>query len=309
MENNLAEQFRKETLFRFENSIKSDYPPKNKYFSPDNKYFFENETYTKPIDDGITFGSYFFMKIAIYDNINQTKIGEFLTNHIDLDHLWFANKSQYFLYLAEIKNGISVFDLTKKTLHSYITKDDWQQIYKYYPSPDFEKLAIIKYSNIGYSLEVFDCSEPDQLPYAILYKKQLTEPNAHYVESIIWQDHFNFDIITKEEVRLGKVFLKVKVVGVSDEGFMVECRFKDIYDKEYICFEKAQAMFNFMPDENTIWPIESTIDVHLFRKFSRNQQKIASISANLGLRNELSGEIEVPQSEVGTYWYYKDYIK
>jgi hypothetical protein len=305
MENNLAEQLRKKTLILLENSVSSDYPPKNKYFSPDDKYYFENESFTKPINDGVTFGSYFFMKIAIYEKINQTKIGEFLTNHIELEHLWLTKEGKSYLYLVELRNGISVFDLTERTLYTHISKNDWQQIHKYYLSPNVEKLAVIKYSNSGFLLEVFDCSEPTQLPYSVLFKKHLTEANGHYVESIVWLDNFNFDIITKEQIRLGKAFLKVKVIGVIDDGFRVKCSFNDIYGKEYICFEKNQAMFDFMPDENTIWPLNGAVDVHLIRKFAKNGQNYAVISAEVEEGYHNSGEIEVFQNQIDTYWYYK----
>jgi hypothetical protein len=309
MVNNLAEQFRKETLLLLENSVLSDYPPKNRYFSPDNQYYFENESFTKPIDDGRTFGSHFLMKIKIYENITKTKIAEFITNHPELEHLWLTKDGKSYLYLVEFRNGISVFDLTEKKLTTYISKNDWQQICKYYPSPDLEKLAIIKYSNNGFLLETYDISDTTKLPYPILFKKHLTESNGHYVESIIWQDNFNFDVITKEQIRLGKAFLKVKVIGIVDDGFRLRCSFNDIYGKEYICFEKTQAMLNFMPDENTIWPLDGAVDVHLIRKFSKNQQNYAVISAEIDEDYHNSGEIEVLQNQIDTYWYYKDFIK
>ncbi len=309
IEINITEEIRKETLERFKSSKKYEYLPKNKYFSPDEKYYFEAETYIKPIDDGITYGNYFFLKIRIFETKFNTKIGAFLTNSPDVFHLWLSKAENHYLFLSEFRNGFSVFNLTSPKLESYISKNDWQQITQYHPSPDGNKLGVIKYSNNGYSLEILDCSEPMTLPLTTLYKKHLTEANSHYVENINWIDSFQFDIITKEQIRLGKVSVKVKVVSIADEGHRLQCVFKDVFGREYTCYEKTEAMLNFTPNQDTKWPLFSAIDVYLVRKYIENGQKLAVISTNINKDNQDSGEITVLENQLETYWYYKDFIK
>jgi hypothetical protein len=306
---NVANRLREETLTQFQGSIIHDNFPKNRHFSPNNQFYFKSETFSKPICDGVTFGSYFFVKIEIFENQSQTKIGEILTNYHETTHLWMSKSNTDYLFLAEFQFGISVFNLTTKTLNSFVSEDDWQQISGYYTSPDFDKLAIVKFSNSGYSLEVFDCSETMNLPYPILFKKHLTGANGHYIESINWQDNFLFDILTKEQIRLGKVMLKVEVIAILEEDSIVECRFKDIYDKQYTCFEKAQAMLTFIPDENTHLPINGFVDVDLVSRHTKNSQNLAFIIAQIDADYHASDKIEVLENQLETYWYYKNFIK
>jgi hypothetical protein len=85
---NIETQIRQETLLHFEGSKEVEHMPKIRIVSPNQKYCFDATTYSKPIDDGITFGFYFTTKIEVYDNKTQEKIFEFLRNDPYAYHCW-----------------------------------------------------------------------------------------------------------------------------------------------------------------------------------------------------------------------------
>ncbi len=72
---------------------------------------------------------------------------------------------------------------------------------------------------------------------------------------------------------------------------------------EYFGYEKWQAMFNFEADENTVYPLESSISVDIENISTKNNQKIATISVEIGYIRCENIKIEVYWSQISTYFY------
>jgi hypothetical protein len=305
---NIETQIREETLRHFQGSKEVEHEPKRRVFSPNQKYYFDATTYSKPIDDGVTFGNYFTTKIEIFDNQNKEKMFEFLRNDAYSPHLWLEIEGTAFLFLSEFQYGMSVFCLTERRFKSNIGSEDRYQIIEYYPSPDLLKMAVVEvqYGNFPkYRVSIYDISRPFVLPYPLVYKNDIADNQR--VESLKWLDGMYVDVLYREEIRIGKTSLKVEVFEVFDDDFMLRCRFKDIHGKEYICTEKVQAMIGSV-DENTKFPFMGSIDVGLIKKYTLNKQKIGTIDVDLGFEFYEAHNIDVYENQLETYWYHKDYI-
>jgi hypothetical protein len=305
---NIETQIREETLRHFQGSKEVEHEPKRRVFSPNQKYYFDATTYSKPIDDGVTFGNYFTTKIEIFDNQNKEKMFEFLRNDAYSPHLWLEIEDTAFLFLSEFQYGMSVFNLTERRFKSNIGSEDRHQIIEYYLSPDLLKMAVVEvqYGNFPkYRVSIYDISRPFVLPYSLVYKNDVADNQR--VESLKWLDGMYVDVLYREEIRIGKTSLKVEVFEVFDDDFMLRCRFKDIHGKEYICTEKVQAMIGSV-DENTKFPFMGSIDVGLIKKYTLNKQKIGTIGVDLGFESHEAHNIDVYENQLETYWYHKDYI-
>jgi hypothetical protein len=305
---NIETQIREETLRHFQGSKEVGHEPKRRVFSPNQKYYFDATTYSKPIDDGVTFGNYFTTKIEIFDNLNKEKMFEFLRNDAYSPHLWLEIEGTAYLLLSEFQYGMSVFNLIERRFKSSIGSEDRHQIIEYYPSPDLLKMAVVEvqYGNFPkYRVSIYDISRPFVLPYPLVYKSDVADNQR--VESLKWLDGMYVDVLYREEIRIGKTSLKVEVFEVFDDDFMLRCRFKDIHGKEYICTEKVQAMIGSI-DENTKFPFMGSIDVGLIKKYTLSKQKIGTISVDLGFEFHEAHNIDVYENQLETYWYHKDYI-
>jgi hypothetical protein len=305
---NIETNIRQETVLHFQGSKEVDYEPKRRVFSPNLKYYFDATTYSKPIDNGVTFGNYFTTKIEIFDNQNKEKVFEFLRNNAYSHHYWLEIEDTEYLFLSEFESGMSVFNLTERKLKSYVDSEDRHQIIQYYPSPDLLKMAVVQvqYGNYPkYRVSIYDISRPFVLPYPLVYKDDVSDNQR--VESLKWLDGMYVDVLYREEIRLGKTSLKVEVFETFDDAFMLRCRFKDIHGKEYICTEKVQAMIGSV-DKNTKFPFMGSVDVGLIKKYTLNKQKIGTIGVDLGSEFYEAQIIDVFENQLETYWYYKDYI-
>jgi hypothetical protein len=304
---NIQDKIREETLLHFEGSKEVEHQPKRRVFSPNQKYYFDATTYSKPIDNEVTFGSYFTTKIEIYDNKSQEKIFEFLRNDSYSYHCWLEIEETEYLFLSEFQNGMSIINLTEKKYKSFVESEYGQQIIQYYPSPDLMNMAVVKYGNYPrFEIAVYDISRPMILPYPLVYRDAVSDMQE--VESLKWLDGMYVDVVYREQVRIGKTLLKVEVFEVFDDNFMLRCRFKDIHGKEYVCTEKVQAMIGSV-DENTKFPLAGAVDVGLIKKYTLNKQKIATIGVDLGAQYYKAQIIDVFDNQLETYWYYKNYIE
>jgi hypothetical protein len=301
---NIETQIREETLRHFQGSKEVEHEPKRRVFSPNQKYYFDATTYSKPIDNGVTFGNYFTTKIEIFDNLNKEKVFEFLRNDAYSYHLWLEIEGTEYLFLSEFEQGMSVFSLTESKFKSHINSEDSHQIIEYYPSPDLLKMAAVQvqYGNCPkYRVSIYDISRPFVLPYPLVYQDDVSDNQR--VESLKWLDGMYVDVLYREEIRIGKTSLKVEVFEVFDDDFMLRCRFKDIHGKEYICTEKVQAMIGSV-DENTKFPFMGSVDVGLVKKYTLNKQKIGTIGVDLGSEFYEAQIIDVYENQLETYWYY-----
>jgi hypothetical protein len=304
---NIETQISAETLLRFQGSEAIQHEPYKRVFSPNKKYFFDATTYSKPIENGVTFGNYFTTKIEIFDNQNQEKIYQFLRNDAYSYHYWLEIEDIEYLFLSEFQYGISIYNLTEKKFQSYINSENGHQIIKYYPSPDSLKMAVVQYGNCpNFRVSIYDISEPMNMPYPLVYKKNVSD--NQYVESLKWLDSMYIEVVYQEEIRIGKTSLKVEVFEVFDDDFWLKCHFKDIYGNAYQCTEKVQAMIGSF-DENTKFPFMGSVDVVLIKKYTLNKQKICTISVDLGSSYSEAQTIDVYENQLETYWYHKDYIK
>ncbi len=304
---NIESKIREETLRHFEGSKEVEHISRYRVFSPNRKYFFDTITYSKPIDNGVTFGYYFTTKIDIYDTKNQEKLFEFLRNDPYSYHHWLEIEEIDYLFLSEFQDGMSVYNLTEKKFESYIGAEDRHQILQYYPSPDKQKMAVVKCGLNDLVIEILDMSEPMRLPYPIVYKMEV-DRNTHIIDTIIWKNSVDIDVNYKHQIRIGKNLLKVEVFEAFDDNFWLKCRFKDIHGKEYVCTEKAQAMIGFV-DENTKFPISSYFDVEIVKKYTLNNEKICTVAIDLGSPYANVHMIDVFDTEIETNWYFKDKIK
>ncbi len=280
--NEFVTSTRKEVSGSFQGSSAVDYPPKTKYFSPDKRYFFEIEVFSKPIDDGITFGNYFFSKIVIFDTHSQEKIFDALNNHANDCHQWLAIEGKTYLFLAEFATGMTVYNLTDKTQNSDLKEDSHHQIIQYFSSPDALKMATVEYGLQELVVLIYDISKPMDLPYPIVYKKNLGDSNAKSVQTIDWRSGSGIGISLQEEIQVCNTSIKVQVIGVAEDQWRGISRFEDIDGKAYFVKEKLEAMLSFLPDENTVFPLESGISVNIDKIYTRNGQKIATISIDMG---------------------------
>jgi hypothetical protein len=298
---------RNKTSDNFEGSTLVDYPPKTRYFSPDKKYCFDMTVFSKPIDNGVTFGNYFFAKIEIFDHESQGMIFEALNNHSQDAHQWLEIDGKTYLFFAEFQQGMSVYNLTDKTQNSYLAEKSHAQIIQYFPSPDALKIATVEYALQNLEILVYDISKPMELPYPVVFKKIIENSNGKQVKTVDWHGD-SINIIHEEYVQVCSTSIKVQVVGVTDDYFMGKCRFEDIHGKEYFGYEKWQAMFGFMADENTVFPLESGLTVQVVKVFTKNNQKIATISVEIGYITSETITIDVHENQLSTYWYHQNYI-
>jgi hypothetical protein len=302
----MQDKIREETLRRFQGSKEVEHQPKTRVFSPNQKYYFDATTYSKPIDDGVTFSSYFTTKIEIYDNKTQEKILEFLRNDAYSYHYWLEIEEIEYLFLSEFKNGLSVFNLTEKKFKSDIDSENSHQIIQYFPSPDLMNMAVVKHGNYPrFEIAVYDISRPMILPYPLVYRDAVSDRQE--VELLTWLDGMYVDVVYREQIRIGKTLLKIEVFEAFDNDFWLKCRFKDIYGKEYICTEKVQATIGSV-DKNTKFPFASAVDVGLIKKYTLNKQKIATIRVAVAGHYEAQ-IIDVFDNQLETYWYYKNNIE
>ncbi len=144
---NIESKIREETLRHFEGSTEVEHAPKSRIFSPNKNYYFDATTYSKPIDNGVTFGFYFTTKIEIYDNKTEEKIFQFLRNDSYSYHCWLEIEETEYLFLSEFQNGMSVYNLTEKKFKSHIDSEYINQIIKYYPSHYLMNIAVVRYGN------------------------------------------------------------------------------------------------------------------------------------------------------------------
>ncbi len=301
--NEFIEYTRNEVRGSFQGSFAEDYPTKTKYFSPDKKYFFDMEVFSKPM---ITFGNHFFAKIAIFDAHSQEKIFDVLNNHSKDHHQWLEIEGKTYLFFAEFATGMTVYNLTEKKCQSFIGAEDRHQIIQYYPSPDLMNMAVVRYGNYPRcEIAVYDISRPMILPYPLVYRDAVAETQE--VESLKWLDGMYLDVVYREQIRIGKTLLKVEVFEVFDDDFWLRCRFKDIHGKEYVCTEKVQAMIGSV-DEHTKFPFSGAVDVGLIKKYTLDKQKIATIGVDLGAQFYEAQIIDVFDNQLETYWYYKNLL-
>jgi hypothetical protein len=304
---NIEAQIREETFLHFQGSEEIQHEPYERVFSPNQKYYFDATTYSKPIDNGVTFGNYFTTKIEIFDNQNQEKIFQFLRNNPYSYHNWLIIEEIEYLFLSEFQYGISIYNLTEKKFQSYIDSENGHQIIKYYPSPDYLKMAVVQFGNYpNFRVSIYDISEPMNMPYPIVYKKDIYD-NLH-VESLKWLESMYVEVVYKEEIRIGKTSLKVEAFEVFGDDFWLKCRFRDIHGNTYQCTEKVQAMIGSI-DGNTKFPMEGFVDVGFIKKYTLNNQKICTISVDLDSSFSEAQTIDVYENQLETYWYHKDYIK
>ncbi len=293
----------------FQGSNAVDYPPKTKYFSPDKKYFFEMEVFSKPMDDGITFGNHFFAKIAIFEAHNQVRIFDALNNHSNDAHHWLEIDGKTYLFFAEFAQGMTVYNLTDKTQNSDLKADSQHQIIQYFPSPDGLKLATVEYGLQELVVFIYDISKPMDLPFPIVYKKNLGNSNAKSIKTIDWLGGSGIELVLHESVQVCNTSIKVQVVGVAEDKWRGVCRFEDIDGKEHFAKEKLEAMLRFLPDENTVFPLESGISVNIEKIYTRNGQKIATVFIDMGYEFDEAQKFDVFEHQLSTYWYHKDYIQ
>jgi hypothetical protein len=78
-----------------------------------------------------------------------------------------------------------------------------------------------------------------------------------------------------------------------------------MHDNEYFGYEKWEAMLDFMPDENTVFPLESGLTVQVVKVFTANNQKIATISLEIGYITYETITIDVYENQLSTYWYHQ----
>jgi hypothetical protein len=297
--NNITTYTRNKTSGNFKGSRLVDYPPKTRHFSPDKKYCFDMTIFSKPIDYGMTFGNYFFAKIEIFDNENEKILFERLNNHSQDVHQWLIIDSKTYLFFAEFQQGMSVYNLTDKTQNSYLAAESHAQIIQYFPSPDALKMATVQYGLQNLEVVVYDISKPMMdLPYPAVFKQ---------VKTVDWHGD-SINIVHDEYVQVCRTSIKIQVVCVTDDYFTGKCRFEDIHGKEYFGYEKWQAMFGFMADENTVFPLESGLTVQIVKVFTKNNQKIATISVEIGYLTHETITIDVYENQLSTYWYHQNYI-
>jgi hypothetical protein len=293
----------------FKGSQPVEYPPKMKYFSPDEKYFFQMEVFSKPIDDGITFGNYFFSKIDIFNTHSQEKIFGILNNHSENHHQWLTNDGKTYLFFAEFEKGITVYNLTDKTQNTYLKEDSHHQIIQYFPSPDALKMATVEYGLQEFQILIYDISKPMELPFPVVFRKKIEDSNGKHIKAINWGGSGNIEIIHHEQIQICNTSLKVQVVGISEDKYCGKCQFEDIDGKVYFCYEKLESLFGFFVDENTIFPIESGVSVNIIEIFTQKEQKIATVSVEIDYLFFNVININVFENQLHTYWYHKDYIK
>jgi hypothetical protein len=297
---------RNKTSGNFEGSTLVDYPPKTRYFSPDKKYCFDMTIFSKPIDNGVTFGNHYFAKIDIFENESQELIFEALNNHSQDAHQWLVIDGKTYLFFAEFQQGMSVYNLTDKTQQSYLAEKSHYQIIQYFPSPDALKMATVQYGLQNLEVLVYDISKPMELPYPLVFKKTIEYSNGKQVKTIDWYGD-SINIVHEEYVQVCSTSIKVQVVGIADDNYRGKCRFEDMHGNEYFGYEKWEAMLDFMPDENTVFPIESGLTVHVVKVFTKNNQKIATISLEIGYLTYETITIDVYENQLSTYWYHQHY--
>jgi hypothetical protein len=304
---NIINFTRNKTSSNFEGSLPVDYPPKTTYFSPDKKYFFEMTVFSKPIDDGVTFGNYFFAKIEIFDKESQAMLFQTLHNHSAEAHQWVEISGKDYLFFAEFQNGMTTYNLTDKTQKSYLAEGCQHHIIQYFPSPDGLKMATVHYGLQELLILLYDISKPMDLPYPVVFKQKIEDNNGKQVKTIDWHGD-SINIIHHEYVQVCRTSIKVQVIDVFDDKFSGKCRFEDMHGNEYYCYEKWQAMFGFMPDENTVFPLESSYTVEVKATYIKNNQQIALVQIDSGYYRPEIQLFEVLASELETYWYHQGNI-
>jgi hypothetical protein len=300
---------RNKTIGNFQGSLPVDDLPNKTYFSPDKKYFFEMSVFSKPIDDGITFGNHFFAKIEIFEKESQKMIFETLHNYSLDAHEWMDIGGKTYLFFAEFQNGMTVYNLTDKTQNSFLAGDNHYQIIQYFPSPDGLKMATVEYGLQNLAVKIYDISKPMDLPFPVVYHKIIENNNGKQVKTIDWHGSGYINIVHHEQIQICRTSLKVQVVDISDDKFSGKCRFEDIHGNEFYLYEKWQGMFGFEADENTVFPLESSISVEIIEQYIKNNQKIAHINVDLGYYRSETHLIEVLESQLETYWYHQNYIQ
>jgi hypothetical protein len=300
---NIANYERNKISGNFQGSLPVEYPPKTKYFSPDGQYFFELEVFSKPINDGVTFGSYFFAKVAVFDQKTQEKLFETLNNHSGSPHQWLTIDGKTYLFFAEFLQGMTVYNMTDRIMTSHLAESSLCQIIQYFPSPDGLKMATVQYDGHNLEILLYDISKPMELPFLVVFKKKIEYNNGKIVKTIDWHGN-NINIVHEEYVQICNQSIKVQVVGVTEDKWRGKCRFEDIYGNEYFCYEKCEAI-GFFPDDNTIFPFESGICVNVIKIFSQNNQKIAKIEVEIGYLESKTIQLDVFEHQVETYWHHQ----
>jgi hypothetical protein len=300
---------RNKTSGNFQGSLPVDDLPNKTYFSPDKKYFFEMAVFSKPINGGVTFGSYFFAKIEIFERESQKMIFETLHNHSSEAHQWVEVGGKTYLFFAEFQNGMTVYNVTDKTQNSFLAEDSHYQIIQYFPSPDALKMATVEYGLQNLLVKIYDISKPIDLPFPVVYHKIIENNNGKQVKTIDWHGSGYIDIVHHEQIQICRTSLKVQVIDISDDKFSGKCRFEDIHGNEFYLYEKWQGMFGFEADENTVFPLESSISVEIIELYTKNNQKIAHVNVDLGYYRVETQLIEVLESQLETYWYHQNYTQ
>ncbi|MEY4905145.1 MAG: hypothetical protein RLZZ292_2960, partial [Bacteroidota bacterium] len=241
-----------------------------------------------------------------FDNESQEKVFEALNNHSQDAHQWLVIDGKTYLFFAEFQEGMSIYNLTDKTQQSYLAEKSHFQIIQYFPSPDALKMATVQYGLQNLEVLVYDISKPMELPYPLAFKKIIEYSNGKQVKTIDWHGD-SINIVHDEYVQVCSTSIKVQVVGVTDDYFTGKCRFEDMHGNEYFGYEKWQAMFGFMADENTVFPLESGLTVQVVKVFTENNQKIATISLEIGYLTHETITIDVYENQLSTYWYHQHY--
>ena len=303
---NKIETIKKETKRHFKGSEPCDYPMSITVVSPSKNYFFQADFFQKKTDDGITSGNYYFTKIAVFDNETKAEIGNYLTNNgatyssedgMTTIHSWLEIDGKEYLFLPETKHGISVFDLTNRTLHSFEMANAYEEIVNFYPSHNGLYMAVLLYGHFPkFRVAVYDLSNPTVLPYKEIFTKNLDD--HIYVEKIECNNG-NVNIIYSENHSFSTPFLKVKIQGTTDVESRLRCEFQDIRGTTYMCSEKNEAMLDYVVDENTPVPIDSFVNADVVSYRTENGRKIYKISGDISYDSAPKvGFIEVFEEQI-----------
>ena len=194
-------------------------------------------------------------------------------------HSWLEIDGKEYLFLPETKRGISVFDLTNRTLHSFETERAYEEIVNFYPSPNGLYMGVLLYGHFPkFRVAVYDLSKPTVLPYKEIFTKNL---DVHvYVEKIECNNG-NVNIICSENHRFSTPFLHVKIQGTTDVEYRLRCEFQDIHDTLHTCSEKNEAMLDYVVDENTPVPIDSFVNADVVSYRTEKGRKIYKISGDI----------------------------